>query len=211
MTEPQTSVKKARRKRKQRGKVSVKKRSPKKKTKIIREQPGKESESDKEKTMTVMDLEKTPPESEMYEPSLDASPEKTESDIHFDTRETGDTVRRKLRLESSDSVYIPSTELFKLLKTTMMHLREIEISKEFLAANTDFNLTDAYSCFNQDRSNCVTISDFETGARNLGISSETEAVTSFFNLRCVDEKLSLEEFSEILLPVDERMAEELKG
>jgi len=189
--------------------VSVKRKQPKKKTRVIREQPGKESESEKDKTMTVMDLEKTPSDDgEMHEPLM-ASPEKTQSDLNFDTRETGDTVRRKLHLESSEVLTNPSTSLFRVLKAMMMSLREIEISKEFLASNALFNLNDAFSTFNLDGANCVTLSDFETGVRNLGVSCEHDKVANFFKLKAVDDKLSFEEFSNIILPWDERMAEEL--
>ena len=52
----------------------------------IREEPGQESESEKEKTMTVMDLEKTPSDSDVVQAdSREASAEKTQSDLIFDT------------------------------------------------------------------------------------------------------------------------------
>ncbi len=171
----------------------------------IVECPGDESDN-----MSVRDLEKSPP---VVEVPMQLSAKKVERP----TPESKDTdkVRKRLEMESDLAVVGMGSidqvmhEYFKLLKIEVYFAREIELAREFLAMNSDFNLYDAFAVFDQLDRNQLSIWDFKEGLKRIKMK-EPQNLALIFDRLAPTGKLTFDAYSSILIPKNDDLAEQVK-
>ena len=90
-------------------------------------------------------------------------------------------------------------QFFNFLKIQIYFGREIEIAKEILSFNTQYNIFDSFRLFDVKGINKINQKDLKLGLQKLGLKKKLDLFPLFKN----QEYMSFDDFSELLLPQDQ--------
>ena len=90
-------------------------------------------------------------------------------------------------------------QFFNFLKIQIYFGREIEIAKEILSFNTQYNIFDSFRLFDVKGINKINQKDLKLGLQKLGLKKKLDLFPLFKN----QEYMSFDDFSELLLPRDQ--------
>ena len=90
-------------------------------------------------------------------------------------------------------------QFFNFLKIQIYFGREIEIAKEILSFNTQYNIFDSFRLFDVKGINKINQKDLKLGLQKLGLKKKLD----LFPLFKIQEYMSFDDFSELLLPQDQ--------
>lgn len=122
-------------------------------------------------------------------------------------------VNKSLNMSIKGEKRRKAREIANFLKNYIKLERECELAKDELALRVDFNVGDAFKCFDRNHKGFATVGELETGLRSLGIQVTKEQLYLFMRRydTDLDGRISFAEFCPAILPTNTDYLALIKG